>query len=139
MSVLLKVFTQRVATSNSLIGEEQHVNHPNGNNADGDGDNPPNNTQDSSNGEDAGKRERNHDSIVHEGHSVHPSQVQRMNATPNFPNEVLHNNSDPTMSVDNASIPVDAFSVTEQQTAFVQNTHFAEPQNSYAPIGRQHV
>jgi hypothetical protein len=64
-----------------------------------------------------------------------------MNATLNFPNEVPHNNSDLTnqnMSVDDASIPVDAFPVTEQQTAFVQSAHFAEPQNSYAPIGRQY-
>jgi hypothetical protein len=64
-----------------------------------------------------------------------------MNATPNFPNEVSQNNSDPTnqnMSVDNTYMPVDAFPVTEQQTAFVQSAHFGEPQNSYAPIGRQY-
>jgi hypothetical protein len=54
---------------------------------------------------------------------------------------VFHNNPDPAnqnISVDNAYMPVDAFPVTEQQTAFVQSAHFGEPRNSYAPIGRQH-
>jgi hypothetical protein len=32
----------------------------------------------------------------------------------------------------------DAFPGTEQQTAFIESAHFGEPQNSYAPIGRQH-
>jgi hypothetical protein len=46
-----------------------------------------------------------------------------MNPTPSFPNEALQ---------------MDAFPATEQQTAFIQSAHFGEPQNSYAPIGRQH-
>jgi hypothetical protein len=106
----------------------------NGNNADSAGDNPPisaqeaHNVQEISNGDDAIKR--NHDSIVHEGHKVHSSKVQRMNPTPNFPNEVFQSNPDPMYQnnmVDNAYMQVNAFPVTEQQTAFVQSAHFGEP------------
>jgi hypothetical protein len=112
----------------------------NGNNADGADGNPPINAQDSSKDDDAGKRKRNHDSIVQRGHQPHASQVQRMNATPNFPNEVTQNNSDLTnqsSSVNDADMQIDAFPETEQQTAFIESAHFGGSQNSYAPIGRQ--
>jgi hypothetical protein len=45
----------------------------NGNNADGADGNPPINAQDSSKDENAGKRKRNHDSIVQRGHQPHAS------------------------------------------------------------------
>jgi hypothetical protein len=112
----------------------------NGKNADGADGNPPINAQDSSKGEDAGKRKRNHDSIVQRGHQPHPSQVQRMNSTSNFLNEVSQNNSDLTnqsSSVNDADMQMDAFPETEQQTAFTESAHFGGPQNSYTPIGRQ--
>jgi hypothetical protein len=112
----------------------------NGNNPHGADGNPPINAQDFSKGEDAGKRKRNHDSIVQRGHQPHPSQVQRMNAASNFPNEVIQNNSDLTnqsSSVDNADMQMDAFPEMEQQTAFIESAHFGGPKNSYAPIGRQ--
>jgi hypothetical protein len=111
----------------------------NGNNADGVDNNPPITVQDNSKGEDAGKRKRNHDSIVQRGHQPHPSQVQRMNAAPNFPNEGIQNHSDLTnqiSSVNDADMQMDAFPETEQQTAFIESAHFGGPQNSYAPIGR---
>jgi hypothetical protein len=55
----------------------------NGNNADGADDNPPINTQDSSKEEDAGKRKRNHDRFVREGHEAHHSQCIFRNGTAN--------------------------------------------------------
>ncbi len=109
----------------------------NGNNADGADGNPPINAQDSSKGEDAGKRKRNYDSIVREGHEGHHSQVQRMNPTPSFPNEALQTNLEDG-SVENADMHMGAFPATEQKTAFIESAHFGEPQNSYAPIGQQH-
>jgi hypothetical protein len=112
----------------------------NGKNAEGADGNPPTNAQDSSKREDAGKRKLNHDSIVQRGHQAHPSQVQRMNSTPNFPNEVFHDDSDlmnQSSSVDDADMQMDAFPETEQQTAFTESAHFGGPQNSYTPIGRQ--
>ncbi len=112
----------------------------NGNNAEGADGNPPINAQDSSKDEDAGKRKRNHDSIVQRGHQPHASQVQRMNSASNFPNEVTQNNSDLTnqsSSVNDADMQMDAFPETEQQTAFIESAHFGGPKISYAPIGRQ--
>ena len=64
-----------------------------------------------------------------------------MNATSNFLNEVNQNIPDLTnqsSSVNDANMQEDSFPETEQQTAFIESAHFGEPQNSYAPIGRQH-
>ena len=112
----------------------------NGNNADGADGNTPINAQDSLKGDDVGNRKRNHDSIVQRGHQPHTHQVQRMNATSNFPKEVNQNIPDLTnqgSSVEDANMQEDAFPETEQQTAFIESAHFGGPQNSYAPIGRQ--
>jgi hypothetical protein len=118
----------------------------NGNNADNAGDNPPNSSpetrqiQEFSIGDDASKR--THDRIVHEGHKVHPSKVQRMNSTPNFPNELFQSNPDPmnqSSSIDNAYMPLNALPATEKQTSVVQSAHFGEPQNPFSPVGRQYA
>jgi hypothetical protein len=67
--------THLMSTVSNIQGATEVDMNDNGNNADVAGDNPTNNAQDISIGEDAGKRKRNHDSIVHEEHRVHPSQV----------------------------------------------------------------
>jgi hypothetical protein len=128
-----------MSTVSNERGATEVDKNDNGKNADGAGNNPPTTTQENSKGEDAGKRKRSHDSIV-QGGQQNPSQVQRMNSTPNFPNEVFQNHSDLTnqsSSVDDANMQMDAFPETEQQTAFIESAHFGEPQNSYTPIGRQ--
>jgi hypothetical protein len=110
----------------------------NGNNAEGADNNPPTISQENSQGEDAGKRKRNQDSIVQRGHQAHPSQVQRMNSTPNFPNEVIQNNPNLTNqsgSVNDADMQMDAFPETEQQTAFIESAHFGGPKIPTRQLG----
>jgi hypothetical protein len=130
-----------MSTVSNKRGATEVYKNDNGTNADGAGNNPLITTQNNSKGEDAGKRKRSHDSIVQgQGGQRNPSQVQRMNSTPNFPNEVFQNNSDLTNqsnSVNDADMQMDAFPETEQQTAFTESAHFGGLQNSYTPIGRQ--
>jgi hypothetical protein len=65
--------THLMSTVSNVYDVTEVDMNDNGNNADGAGGNPPNNAQDISIGEDAVKRKRNHDHIVHVGHRVHPS------------------------------------------------------------------
>jgi hypothetical protein len=102
----------------------------NGNNADSAGANSPISAQEArsaqeiSNGDDASKR--NHDSIVHEGHKVHPYKVQRMNSTSSFPNEVFQSNPDPMnqSSSVNTYMQLDAFPATEKQNVICAKRAF---------------